>query len=70
MEPSLIILPCEEQQLNATAKIKENLLDATLLNSNAKRCLRQTLKQCYAINENEKKHHYNQGIMKVEDLSL
>lgn len=51
-------------------EVKENLLDATVFNPNAKRCLKQTLQQCYAINENEKKHHCNQRIMKFEDLLL
>ena len=40
--------------------------DVRVFNPNARRYSKQTLKQCYFINENEKKHHYNTRIMEVD----
>ena len=42
----------------------------TVFNPNAQRYSKQTLKQCYSINENEKKRHYNTRIMEVDQGSF
>ena len=44
--------------------------DVRVFNPNAQRYLRQTLKQSYAVNEKEKKHHYNRRIMEVDQGSF
>ena len=73
VERPLIKLRGEEQQLNATAKLQDNVrldtrakrfwiksqkafFDVRVFKPNAKSHLRQTLKQCCAINENEKRN--------------
>ena len=40
--------------------------DVRVFDTNARRYSNQTLKQCYYINENEKKHNYNMRIMEVD----
>lgn len=45
---------------------KEHFFGVRVFNTNAKRYLRQTLKQCYTINKNEKKHHCKNRIMEVD----
>ena len=37
---------------------------------NARRYSKQTLKQCYSLNKNEKKRHYNTKIMEVDQGSF
>ena len=44
--------------------------DVRVFNPNARRYSKQTLKQCYSINENEKKRHYNTRIMEVDQGSF
>ena len=44
--------------------------DIGTLNPNAKECLRQIFKQCYAINKNKEKHHCNQRIMGTDQKSV
>ena len=44
--------------------------DVRVFNPNARRYSKQTLKQCYSINENEKKRHYNTRIMEVDQVSF
>ena len=39
--------------------------DVSVFDPNARRYSKQTLKQCYSMNENEKKRHYNARIMEV-----
>ena len=44
--------------------------DVRVFDPNAKRYSKQSLKQCYAINETEKKRHYNERILKVDQGSF
>ena len=44
--------------------------DVRVFNPNAQRYLRQTLKQSFAVNEREKKHHCNRRIMEVDQGSF
>ena len=44
--------------------------DVKVFDPNAWRYSKQTLKQCYSINENEKKRHYNTRIMEVDQGSF
>ena len=41
-----------------------------IFDPNARRHSKETLKQCYSINENEKKGHYNTRIMEVDQGSF
>ena len=44
--------------------------DIRVFDSNARRYSKQTLKQCYSMNENEKKRHCNTRIMEVDQGSF
>ena len=44
--------------------------DLRVFDPNAQRYSKQTLKQCYSMNENEKKRHYNTRIMEVDQGSF
>ena len=44
--------------------------DIRIFDPNAQRYSKQTLKQCYSMNENEKKRHYNTRIMEVDQGSF
>ena len=45
-------------------------LDIRVFNHNALRYSNQTLKKCYTINEEEKKRHYNERVLEVENGSF
>ena len=44
--------------------------DVRVFDPNARKYSKQTLKQCYSRNENEKKRHYNTRIMEVDQGSF
>ena len=44
--------------------------DVRVFNPNARRYSKETLKQCYSLNENEKKSHCNTRIMEVDQSSF
>ena len=44
--------------------------DVRVFDPDARRYSKQTLKQCYSMNENEKKRHYNTRIMEVDQGSF
>ena len=44
--------------------------DVRFFDPTAQRCSKQTLKQYYSMNENEKKRHYNTRIMEVDQGSF
>ena len=44
--------------------------DVRAFDPNARRYSKQILRQCYCMNENEKKRHYNTKIMKVDQGSF
>ena len=87
LDPSLLILNGEEQNMSKTAKKNDEVrldicarsfwvsgqkafFDVRVFDPNARRYSKQTLKQCYSINENENKRHDNIGIMEVDQGSF
>ena len=44
--------------------------DVRVFDPNARRYSKQTLSQCYSVNENEKERHYNTRIMEVDQGSF
>ena len=49
---------------------KKAFFDVRVFDPNAQRYSKQTLKQCYSLNENEKKRYYNTRIMEVDQGSF
>ena len=44
--------------------------DVKVFNPNVWRYSKQTLKQCYFLNENERKHHFNTRILEMDQVSF
>ena len=51
-------------------KGQKTIVDLRVFDPNAARYMNQNLKQCYAKNEMEKKGHYNQRVLEVEQDSF
>ena len=65
----------DDVQLGICARIfwvigQKAFFDVRVFDPNTRRCPKQTLKQCYSTNENEKKRHYNARMMETDQGSF
>ena len=56
--------------LGVLGEWQKAFFDVKVCDPNARRYSKQTLRQCYSLNENEKKRHYNTRIMEVNQGSF